>query len=230
ASLAGLRAFQKGGNAFDAAAAASFALAVTQPQLNGLGGDFFGLFYHARDRRVYCLNSSGWSPSSLSVEWMKAAGHRSAPLYGHGSVVIPGYVRGVYEMQKRFGRLEFRENLEDAIGLAENGFPAGDALVRTLSAARGTLSKGAKRTFLRSDGAVILSGDLLRQKELGSCLREIARDGPDGFYRGAAARAIRDEMSEGGVLVDEDDLASYAPEWCEPLKMDYHGTGVYEVP
>jgi len=230
ASVAALKAFQIGGNAFDAATAASFALAVTQPQLNGLGGDFFGLFYHAKDRRVYCLNSSGWSPSSLSVGWMKAAGHRSAPVYCHGSVVIPGYVRGVCEMQKRFGRLGFAENLEDAIGLAENGFPAGGGLVRTLSAARRSLSNGARRTFLRADGAAIRPGDLLRQKELGSCLREIARDGPDGFYSGTAARAIRDEMSKGGVQVDEDDLASYASEWCEPLKMDYHGTGVYEVP
>ena len=190
ASMAGLRALQQGGNAYDAAVAASFAPAVLQPHLSGLGGDFFCLFYRAKERRVYCLNSSGWSPSSLTADGMKARGHRSAPEHGPGSVVIPGHVRGVYEMHRRFGGLEFSVNLQDAIGLAEGGFPAGYGLVRTLTAALQSLSRGARRTFLRAGGRVIPAGGLLIQKELASCLREVARDGPDGFYSGRAAMAI----------------------------------------
>jgi len=230
ASAAGLNSFRKGGNAFDAAAAASFALAVAQPHLNGLGGDFFGLFYSAKDRRVFCLNSSGWSPSSLTVDGMKAMGHGKTPVYGHGSVVVPGYVRGVCEMHRRFGRLDLPENMADAVAMAEEGFPAGAGLVKTLVAASQSLSSGAKRTFFRADDAAVPVGGLLRQKELAACLRDIARDGPDGFYKGTAARAIRQEMSEGGIAVDEEDLGSYAPEWCEPLRFEYNGTEVFEVP
>jgi len=229
ASMAGSRAFQRKGNAFDAAVAASFALAVVQPQLNGPGGDFFGLLYSAKHDRVFCLNSSGWSPSSLTVAEMTASGHRTTPEYGHGSVVIPGYVRGVYEMHRKFGSLEFSDCLKDAIALADDGFPAGEGLVRTLTSASRSLSKGTRKTFFRSDG-VIPVGGLLRQRELATCFREIARDGADGFYAGSAASAIREEMSKGGIVVEEDDLASYAPEWCEPLKMDYNGTEVFEVP
>lgn len=107
ASLAACRAMQDGGNAFDGAAAASFVLGVTQPHLNGLGGDFFGLFYLAKERRVYCLNSSGWSFSSMTVESLGRAGHRTVPRSGPASVVVPGHVAGVHVMQQRFGALEF---------------------------------------------------------------------------------------------------------------------------
>ena len=110
ASLAACKAMQNGGNAFDGAAAASFVLGVTQPHLNGLGGDFFGLFYLAKERRVYCLNSSGWSFSSMTVESLGRAGHRTVPRSGPASVVVPGHVAGVHVMQQRFGALEFQRS------------------------------------------------------------------------------------------------------------------------
>ena len=75
ASMARLQGDAGRGNRFDGAAAASFVLAVTQPQLNGLGGDFFGLFSHAKEGRVYCLNSSGWAPSSMTVESVRSTAH-----------------------------------------------------------------------------------------------------------------------------------------------------------
>jgi gamma-glutamyltranspeptidase/glutathione hydrolase len=62
ASEAGADAMRRGGNAFDAAVAASFALGVTLPHLNGLGGDFFALFFEAKGGKVRCLNASGWAP------------------------------------------------------------------------------------------------------------------------------------------------------------------------
>lgn len=58
-SLAAFEVLQKGGNAVDAAVAGSFCLSVVQPQLSGLGGDFFALVYVKREEKVYCINSSG---------------------------------------------------------------------------------------------------------------------------------------------------------------------------
>jgi gamma-glutamyltranspeptidase/glutathione hydrolase len=229
ASMAACRAMQDGGNAFDGAAAASFALAVTQPHLNGLGGDFFGLFYRASEGKVYCLNSSGWAPASRTAESLRASGHETVPRFGHASVVIPGYVMGVYEMQRRFGLLEFSRSLDDATRLASEGFPVGEGLVRSLTAARGSLSKEAMQTF-EIDGKAPRVGSILRQERLAETLREIARDGPEGFYRGRPARSIRETMSRAGQPVDEEDLASFMPEWCDPLVAPYRGIEVCEVP
>src|ERR1700730_16585784 len=79
ASRAGLDVLTRGGNAFDAAVATGFALSVVQPHRGGLGGDFFALIRHARSGRTYCLNSSGWSSSSTSVERMVSMGYGSMP-------------------------------------------------------------------------------------------------------------------------------------------------------
>jgi gamma-glutamyltranspeptidase/glutathione hydrolase len=229
ASLAACRAMQNGGNAFDGAAAASFVLGVTQPHLNGLGGDFFGLFYLAKERRVYCLNSSGWSFSSMTVESLRRAGHRTVPRSGPASVVVPGQVAGVHAMQQRFGALDFSRVLDDATRLAEDGFPVGGGLVRSLRAALPELSEGAKRTFGADEGTS-REGGILKQRALAKTLRDIAKIGAAGFYSGAPAKAIGEAMTRAGLEIGEEDLASFEPEWCEPLVMPYVGTEVFEVP
>jgi gamma-glutamyltranspeptidase / glutathione hydrolase len=229
ASLAGLRSFQEGGNAFDAATSASFVLSVVQPHLCGLGGDFFALLHEGSTGKVHCLNASGWAPSSFTTERMRQKGVRGVPTFGPASMVVPGYVKGVFEMHKRFGRLRFSESLKRAIELAEVGFPAGVGLVRALSRFETSLSPGAGKTFLPS-GRVPSVGGLVSEKQLARTLRDISESGTDAFYRGAAAEGIEEEYAGAGFDPDDKDFSSYSPEWCEPLKMSYRGTDVFEVP
>src|ERR1700680_1704898 len=98
ASLAALRALEKGGNAADAAVAAGLVLGIVRPELSGLGGDFFALFYHAKDDKVYCLNSSGWVSNKLTVEKVRSSGHNRIPSQGCLSVVVPGFVKGIHAL------------------------------------------------------------------------------------------------------------------------------------
>lgn len=231
ASQAALRAVQSGGNAFDAAAAASFVLSVVQPHLSGLGGDFFALFYEGATGRVRCLNGSGWSPSSASVEALATiTGSRVIPRFGRESVVVPGYVGGICDMHERYGKLSRGAVMSRAIDLAEHGFPVGQGLVDALGRLGGELPEAARRSFTAPSGTALRVGDLLPQRELASVLGDISESGPVGFYRGEAADAMREELSRDGYEFTSDDFSSYSPEWCEPLRMDYHGTEVYEVP
>jgi len=219
---------QDGGNAFDAAAAASFVLSVVQPHLSGLGGDFFGLFYEGATGRVHCLNGSGWSPASSSLE-KTLSNHGHVPRFGHASVVVPGCVQGVYSMHKKFGRLPFAKTVARAIGLADGGFPVGTGVLVSLSRLKGELPPSVHRTFMPS-GQVPSVGSVLRQRQLAVTLREIAERGADGFYRGRPAEAIIREMSSGGAEFDHSDFSSFTAEWCEPLRSTYRGTEVFEVP
>ena len=62
ASVAGAKVLEQGGNAIDAAIAANAMTGLTQPFVNGIGGDLFAIIYEAKTGRLYGLNSSGWTP------------------------------------------------------------------------------------------------------------------------------------------------------------------------
>src|SRR6476659_1155497 len=72
ASQAGAQILARGGSAADAAIAANAVLGVTEPMMNGIGGDFFALYWDAKTGKLYGLNSSGWAPQALTLEHMKA--------------------------------------------------------------------------------------------------------------------------------------------------------------
>jgi len=228
ASLAGCDAMRAGGNAFDAAVAASFALSVVLPHLNGLGGDFFALFYDNGGGKVGCLNGSGWAPSGLTVEALRSKGMRAVPMFGPSSVVVPGMVAGVEALHRRFGRAEFAPLLARAVKLAEGGFPISPGLARALGRYRGNLSEGALLAF-GAEGPGPEAGEMLRQGRLAERIKEIADGGSKEFYRGEAAEEIIQELEAGGASVERDDL-SFSPEWVEPLSTEYRGHQVFEVP
>src|ERR1051325_9179788 len=74
ASQAGAKMLEQGGNAVDAAIAANAVLGLTQPYVNGMGGDLFAIVYEAKTGKVYGLNSSGWTPKALSIDYLKKKG------------------------------------------------------------------------------------------------------------------------------------------------------------
>lgn len=229
ASLAGYETIRSGGNAFDAAATVALALSVVLPQLSGLGGDFFALIREKDGKRVQCINSSGWSPSGATVENVQALGIERMPAQGPNGVVIPGFVRGVCEMHKRLGRLELNRILDVPIELAVDGFPVSPSLSNAIAKAQSTFSPAAREVFLRA-GQPLTVGSILRQPSLGRTLGEVASRGPDGFYSGGAGDEVRDAIAAGGIQVNSGDLTSFTPEWVEPLRLEYRGHDVFEVP
>ena len=59
ASAAGMAVLERGGNAFDAAAATGFTLQVVEPHLNGPGGDLPIVFWSAERREPLVLCAQG---------------------------------------------------------------------------------------------------------------------------------------------------------------------------
>jgi gamma-glutamyltranspeptidase/glutathione hydrolase len=229
ASLAGYEVLRKGGNAFDAAVATSFSLAVTFHPAGGLGGDFFGMFYEARTGKVHCLNSSGWAPSGLTADLVLSKGGGGVPLFGPLSCVIPGYVAGVWGMHKKFGASEFKGLLNSPISLASRGFPAGAGICKSVAGAYADLPADAKQIFA-PEGRPTRPGDWIKQAALGNVIKEVAESGPDAFYRGWPAERMASALSSLGVPCSVRDFADFAPEFVAPLSLDYRGTVVYEIP
>jgi gamma-glutamyltranspeptidase/glutathione hydrolase len=63
----------------DAAIAANAVLGVTEPMMNGIGGDLFLLYWGAKTGKLYGLNASGWAPRGLSIEYLKQKGNMQMP-------------------------------------------------------------------------------------------------------------------------------------------------------
>ena len=229
ASFSAYDVLRRGGNAFDAAVAASFTLAVTFHPAGGIGGDFFGMFYEAKRGKVHCLMSSGWSPSGLSIDLLSTATGGKVPLYGPLSCVIPGYIAGVCEMHRRLGSLEFKRLVSKPVEYATKGFPAGEGICKSTSAAFDDLPLGAKKIFAPS-GRPPQPGEWIQQRELGRVISEVAERGPKGFYSGWPAERIQSTLEDLGVPTDIADFRAFAPEWADPILFNYRGTNVFEMP
>src|SRR3954466_10198698 len=94
ASQAGAKMLEAGGNAVDAAIAANAVLGLTQPYVNGMGGDLFAIFYEAKTGKVYGLNSSGWTPKALSIQYLKDRKIEKIDRIGVHAITVPGCVAG----------------------------------------------------------------------------------------------------------------------------------------
>jgi gamma-glutamyltranspeptidase/glutathione hydrolase len=202
ATRAGLRALELGGNAVDAAIAAAAVLCVTEPMSTGIGGDAFAIVW--RDGAAHGLDAAG--PAPLHAEPLVPVEQT-----GPRSVTVPGAVAGWAALAERHGRLGLDVLLADAIECAEQGFE-----VQPMCAV-GWQASGF--------GEPPRAGERRDAPEVARTLRAIAEDGPDAFYRGRVAEQIAQAS-----WLDEDDLARYEPHWVEPLRVDYRGVEVLELP
>jgi gamma-glutamyltranspeptidase / glutathione hydrolase len=203
ATHAGVRAFEAGGNAVDAALAAAAMLTVCEPGHNGPGGDLFALLWW--DGELVGLNGSGRSPAELEEHVVDRLGPRS--------VTVPGAVAAWEELAARFGRLGLDAALAPAIDAAGQGVVATPRV-----AEHWRLTSQAPWPAPATGERYVLPG-------LAATLRRIADNGRDGFYLGPVAEAI----AEASWLA-ESDLATHHSEWVEPLRLGYGGIEVCELP
>src|ERR1700682_3397443 len=122
ASQAGAQILARGGSAADAAIAANAVLGVTEPMMNGIGGDLFALYWDAKTGKLYGLNASGWAPKGLTIEHLEAKGIHALPQSGIDSVAVPGAVDGWTKLHEKLGKLAWRELFQPAIFYAGSGY------------------------------------------------------------------------------------------------------------
>jgi gamma-glutamyltranspeptidase / glutathione hydrolase len=231
AARAGVQILERGGNAIDAAIAANATIGLMEPTGNGLGGDLFIIYYDAKTGTVHGLNSSGWAPSGLTVEFLAGKGITKMPQRGIYSVTVPGVVAGWDAMRAKFGTKPFSELLAPAIYYAENGFPLSETVARGWAGSVKMHSEhpNSKKTYLIDGTRAPKPGEVFRNPDLAGSLRLIADKGRDGYYKGKTAEAILTISREQGGTMTAADLAEFQPEWVAPIKTTYRGWNVYEI-
>lgn len=231
AALAGIRVLNAGGNAADACVAMAAAMAVLAPMTTGMGGDAFLLYYDAGTGRVLGANGSGRAPRAATIEKLRGRGLTEMPERGGLPITVPGAVRLWEDAAHKLGRLPLADLLRPARAFAGEGHPVAEVVARYWEVAEDLLKKNeaAARTFL-PDGRVPRPGDLFRQPELAATLAAVAEGGADAFYNGRIARSLAAAAQEAGGYLAEEDLAAHETTWVEPIRTDYRGLRVYEIP
>jgi gamma-glutamyltranspeptidase/glutathione hydrolase len=232
AAQAGLEILKQGGNAIDAAVAASAVLDVTSQNDTGLAGDLFALVWSAADQKLYALNSAGFAPAGWTPDFFKQElGLEQIPGRGVNAATVPGAVSGYDALLERFGTMGFEETFERAARLAEEGWGQSERRHSDLMSQQNKLLQDpdSAAVFL-NDGEVPPLYSIIRKTCLADYLRLIQEQGREAFYSGAIADALVAKIqSEGGVMTHED-LTAFESEWVEPISTTYHGYDIFQLP
>ena len=231
ASQAGAQILSKGGSAVDAAIAANAVLGVMEPDMNGIGGDLFALYWDAKTGKLYGLNASGWAPKALTIEHLRARDVTRMPASGIDTVTVPGAIEGWNKLHERFGRLAWKNLFAPAIFYAQNGFAVQEMISMDWASAVDKLKSDAesRRVFLNHDAAPQM-GEVFRNPYLAKTLTQLAAGGPQAFYSGEIAKSILATSRELGGTMTAEDLRDFSAEWVEPISVTYRGWKVYELP
>ncbi|RDJ23079.1 gamma-glutamyltransferase family protein [Bosea caraganae] len=255
ATATGMAMLEKGGNAFDACAAAAFVLQVVEPHLVGPAGDMPAVFYSAETKKVEVLCAQGPAPQAATIEAYKKLGLDLIPGSGLLSTVVPGAFGGWMTMLRDHGRLPLREVLEPAIGYFENGHP----MLPRVSDTIGTLTE-LFTTEWPTSGAVYLPGgnvpkgkELFRNTAAAETYKRILAESEavggsretqiqaayDAWYKGFVAEAMdkfcrtTEAMDSSGRrhkgLLTADDMARWTPTYETPASVTYHDWEVFKI-
>ncbi len=231
ATQVGLDILRRGGNAMDAAIAASATLCVTEPQSTGIGGDCFILYHEAKTGKLHGYNGSGRAPARATLEEYRKRGLSEMPERGMLTVSVPGAIEGWETAMERFGTMSFADVLQPAIDFADNGYAVSPVVAKFWKRNEAMLaSSEAARNTLLVDGKSPLAGSLHRQPKLAKSMRLIAKEGKKAFYAGPIAEEIVRYSHEQDGLLELEDLAGHQGEWVEPIYTDYRGLRLYEIP
>jgi gamma-glutamyltranspeptidase / glutathione hydrolase len=255
AADAGARMLRKGGNATDAAVATAFAQGVVDPIYCGIAGGFHGIFHDAGRNLTNVVSAGGRAPLAARDGMWALVGRHGAMWQvegnrnrlGYEASMVPGFVRGAAEALTRFGSgvVSWREVIEPAIELAENGFtvypylyrlwmPRTERMRNFLESLDGPAVLGhtqaCRDAYLRPDGSVFEVGERLVQPDYAHSLALLAEGGPDEFYEGALAMRIVADFEEHGGLLGLEDLRRFRPDIGDPLTTTFHDLTVLTEP
>ncbi|MCS6892502.1 MAG: gamma-glutamyltransferase family protein [Rhodovarius sp.] len=249
ATQVGMSVLERGGNAFDAAAAAGFTLQVVEPHLNGPGGDCPIILHVAATGRQHVICGQGPAPAGLTIAHVRDhLGLELMPGTGFLAAPIPGAFDAWMLMLRDHGTWKPREVLEYAIGYAERGAHMVPRVQATVEAVR-PLFEAAWPTsaalWLRNGGPQ--AGRLYANPELAETYRRILAEaeaaGPGreaqidaarrAFYQGFVAEAIErfatrfEALDTSGrrhrAVLTAQDMARWSASYEEPLRLDAHG-------
>jgi len=210
ASAAGLAELEQGGNAFDAAVAAGFALHVVEPHLNGPGGDLPLIFARADDAAPTVLCGQGPAPMAATIAHYHDLGFELIPGAGPLATAVPGAVPAWLTLLRDHGTRRLADVLQYAIAYAERGHTLQPGAVLAISRVRQLFAEDwttSAEVYLPG-GAPPPAGELFRNPGLARTYRRLVEaEGAAPGGRDAGIDAALAAWKEGFVAAEIDAFA-----------------------
>ncbi len=227
ASRAAEAVFISGGNAVDAAIAASLMLGVVDPHNSGIGGGCFALIRQP-DGTIHAIDGREQAGAAATPDMYLVDGRPDVSRSQTGPLAsaIPGQVAALEMLSQRFGQRPWASLVEPSALVAEEGFALGRLAAVIRANATDLAQFPESKRVLLPGGKIPSATDRLHQPDLAKTLRLIATEGGEAFYRGPIAHQIADYMQANGGILTVDDFASYQVKQRQPLRTHYRG---YEI-
>jgi len=224
ASMVGAAIMKDGGNAFDAAIAVQFSLAVVFPGAGNIGGGGF-LLSRNKTGVLMGIDFREAAPSKASRDmYLDEKGNPIDGMskLGASASGVPGSVAGMFSAHA-FAKLPMKTLLQPAYELAAGGFVIAESEARSLNGERKSFIKYSAQASAFTRKENWKAGDTLYQPELAATILRIQQNGKAGFYEGETAAMIVEEMKNSQGVINLEDLKMYTPKFRKPIEFDYRG-------
>jgi gamma-glutamyltranspeptidase/glutathione hydrolase len=225
-----IKVLKAGGNAADAALAASIVQTVVEPHMTTLTGVFSMLYYDAKTGKTKYVNGSCNAPLATKKE--EFAPQKLMGLVPTGkSVIVPGFWGGFEESHKQFATLPIKQLMKNAIRYANEGFEAYPFLWGEIfdSADNIAASADGKEIYFQGND-LIRPGGMVIQKKLGAVLARLSEEGSKYFYHGEFARNFCKVVQKAGGIVTEADFERYVPMVQDTVKGSFRDYTIEAAP
>ncbi|WP_435311159.1 gamma-glutamyltransferase [Primorskyibacter sedentarius] len=230
AAEAGAEVLRAGGDAVDAAVAASFVIGVLEPWMSGPAGGGGAVHWRADTGEAVATNFGMRSPKGLNIADYPLSGEGKADdlfpwervvedrnVQGASAIAVPGTVDGVGRAHARWGRMPWRDLLAPAIAHARKGMLVDWYAALLIASVARNLAQDpdAAALFLdngiwpKGSGWTAIPDNRLDQSAMADTLEVLAKDGAQAFYKGDIAQALAGDVQAKGGCLSTDDLAGY---------------------
>jgi gamma-glutamyltranspeptidase / glutathione hydrolase len=215
---AGARIFALGGNAIDAAVAATLVEGVVNPHMHTIGGEAPMLIYSANAARVVAVNGNMAAPAKATIEYYRQRKMNLVPGEGLLAAGVPAAFDVLAAALESFGTLTLANVVEPALKLCEDGMPMHAGLSghgdtpADLSGLIGRASIRSNEQKFRErwpttaqiylpNGQLPRPGDIIRNPALAKFFHRLleAEAGARSRGREAAIEAARDRFYRGDI-------------------------------
>ena len=205
-SLEAIKILQNGGNAVDAAIAASAVQSVVCPSATGVGGDCFAII-SMNNKNPIAVNGSGIAPKKANLNFFYEKKINKIELNSPHSVTVPGSVHAWCSMHEKFGKLDLEVVLKTAEQYARNGFPVHEVEALAWQEKEVLLksNKNSKKYFLRNNKSYKF-GEVFKNVPLANTLNKIGKEKIKGFYNSDITKDMVQTLNELGGLHTEEDF------------------------